>query len=101
MPCQVPSPSDPSEIGIVSEGPISTDLTWAGMSSGPSSECRQKDGSSRTASLNQVSRSVLTSGLAFSFSASEAEVCWISRCRSPTPSSLTSGSWEAISSPIR
>lgn len=37
MPCQVPSPSRPSTIGIVISHPVSVALAWAGMSSTPSS----------------------------------------------------------------
>lgn len=39
MPCQVPSPSRPSTMGIVISHPVSVALAWAGMSSGPSSVC--------------------------------------------------------------
>ena len=40
---------------------------------------------------NQDSKSRRTSGLAFSFSVSEAEVCWINRCSRPTSTSPSSG----------
>ena len=48
-------------------------MTWAGMSSGPSSVWVHGKFSG-TASLNQVSKSRRTSGDAFSLSVSDAEV---------------------------
>ena len=83
--------------GNISDGPSSAALTWAGMSSSPSSVCVQYDARSGTASSNQVSKSRRTSGEAFSFSASDAEVCWISRCSIPTRSSPSSGSASSTS----
>src|ERR1700710_3204302 len=62
------------------------------MSSAASSVWVQFAAPSGTAGSSQVSRSARTSGEAFSFSVSEAEVCWISRCRSPTSRSPSSGS---------
>src|SRR5204862_5517551 len=65
--------------GSSSEPPVSDDLTWAGMSSGPSSVCDQYGAPSGTAWSNQVAKSRRTSGEAFSFRVSEAEVCWMNR----------------------
>ena len=47
----------------------------AGMSSAPSSVCVQYGASSGTVALKYDSKSRRTSGEAFSFSASDAEVC--------------------------
>ena len=57
---------------------------WAGMSSGPSIVCVQYGASSGTASLNQASKSSRTSGEAFSFSVSDADVWRMNTCSSPT-----------------
>ena len=56
---------------------------WAGMSSGPSIVCVQYGASSGTASLNQDSKSSRTSGEAFSFSVSDADVWRMNRCSEP------------------
>ena len=50
------------------------DLTWAGMSSGPSMSCTQP-ASAGAIRPSAVTRSVRTSGSAFSWMTSEAEVC--------------------------
>src|SRR5436305_2952618 len=71
------------------------------MSSAPSSMWVQYGAPSGTARSSQLSKSRRTSGEAFSFSASEAEVCWISRWRSPTESSPSSGSASRTSSMTR
>ena len=57
------------------------------MSSSPSSVWVQYGAPSGTARSNQASKSRRTSGEAFSLSASEAEVCWISRWQDPDASS--------------
>jgi hypothetical protein len=54
------------------------------MSSSPSSVWVQYDAPSGTAWSNHVRKSRRTSGDAFSFSAREADVCWISRFSIPT-----------------
>ena len=69
----------------------------AGMSSEPSSVCVQNGASSGTASSNHDSKSRRTSGEAFSLSVSDADVCWSSRCASPTRSSRSSGSASSTS----
>src|SRR6185312_7377500 len=51
----------------------------------------QFEAPSGTARSSQVSRSARTSGEAFSFRVSDAEVCWISRWRMPTSKSASSG----------
>src|SRR4051795_9029052 len=64
----------------------------AGMSSGPSIVCVQYDAPSGTARSNQAEKSRRTSADAFSFSVSDAEVCWMKTWAMPTPSSRSSGS---------
>ena len=56
----------------------------AGMSSGPSVVCSKYGAFSGTARENQRSMSPRTSGSAFSLIASDADVCWMNRCASPT-----------------
>ena len=88
----MPSASRPSATGSDSDGPSTDDLMCAGMSSGPSSVCVQYGASSGTASLKYDSKSRRTSGDAFSFSVSDADVWSMNRCSSPTRSSPSSGS---------
>src|SRR5580693_3148357 len=83
MPCQVPSFSLPPATGTCSDTPLSMDLIWDGMSSGPSTSCTQPASAGATR-LSAVTRSVCTSGSAFSWMTSEAEVC--RRKSSATPS---------------
>src|SRR5215213_2178944 len=101
MPCQVPSARRPSAIGSESAGPSTDALMCAGMSSGPSSVCVQYGASSGTAASNQDSKSRRTSGEAFSFSVSDAEVWSMKRCSSPTRSSPSSGSSPVTSRVMR
>src|SRR3954453_20681779 len=91
MSVQLPNGRFPSAIGSVSEKPMSEPLTWAGMSSSPSSVCVQAK-SAGTAALAHVSKSRRTSGEAFSLSVSDADVCWMSRCSRPTRRPPISGS---------
>src|SRR4051794_30457718 len=77
MPCHVPRANTPSDTGTVTDEPSSDAFTCAGMSSGPSSVCRQYGAPSGTTSLNHDSKSRRTSGEAFSFSVRDAEVCWM------------------------
>ena len=63
----------------------------AGMSSSPSAVWVQKSAPSGTERENQASKSRRTSGLAFSFSVSDADVCWISKWSRPTRISPISG----------
>ncbi len=91
------APAAPAPPASVSDGPSSEALMCAGMSSSPSRVCVQYEAPSGTAWSNQASKSRRTSGEAFSFSASDAEVCWISRCSSPTCSSASSGTASTIS----
>src|SRR3954447_14009032 len=91
MPCHVPSASEPSRTGTTSELSVSEALMWAGMSSGPSSVWVQYEAPSGTAWSNHEAKSRRTSGLAFSFSVSEAEVCWMNSRAIPTFSSPSSG----------
>ena len=79
-------------IGTDSEEPSSDDFTCAGMSSAPSIVCVQYGASSGTAPLKYVSRSARTSGLAFSFNVSDADVWRMNTCSSPTRSCAISGS---------
>ena len=74
-PARCPSARRPCEIGSVSVGPIRSALMCAGMSSSPSSVWVQYGARSGTASLAHDSKSRRTAGEAFSFSASEADVC--------------------------
>ena len=83
----MPSASRPRLTGSDSDGPSSDALMWAGMSSGPSIVCVQYGASSGTASLKYASKSRRTSGDAFSFSVSDAEVWRMNRCARPTRSS--------------
>ena len=85
----------------MSEGPSSAALTWAGMSSGPSMRCVQNGARSGTAASNQLSKSRLTSGEAFSLSASDAEVCWIRRWSRPARRRASSGSASTTSRVMR
>src|SRR5215467_3752348 len=73
MPCQVPSASAPAITGTWSEMPVSMDFTCAGMSSGPSTSWIQPASAGARRS-SAVARSVRTSGSAFSWMTSEAEV---------------------------
>src|SRR4051812_9708207 len=90
MPCHVPSARRPAATGRVSDGPISDALTWAGMSSAPSSVCDQAK-SSGTNALAHTSKSRRTSGEAFSLRVNEALVCRMCRCSRPTVTSPSSG----------
>src|SRR4029077_1799627 len=83
MPCQVPSSSLPALTGTCSDTPLTMALMWAGISSGPSTSCTQP-ASAGAIRLSAVTRSVCTSGSAFSWITSEAEV-W-RRKSSATPS---------------
>src|SRR5579864_7149729 len=74
MPCQVPSPILPPVTGTCSDTPLSMALMWAGMSSGPSTSCTQPASAGAMRS-SAVTRSVCTSGSAFSWITSEAVVC--------------------------
>src|SRR5712692_8936735 len=73
MPCQVPSASAPAITGTWSETLVSMDFTCAGMSSGPSTSWIQP-ASAGARRPSAVARSVRTSGSAFSWMTSEAEV---------------------------
>src|SRR5215831_6550343 len=74
MPCQVPSASAPPITGTWSDTPVSMVLTCAGMSSGPSTSWTHwaSAGARRSSA---PTRSVRTSGSAFSWMTSEADVC--------------------------
>ncbi len=87
-------------MGSVSSGPVSADLMCAGMSSSPSSVCVHAN-CSGTAASNHVRKSRRTSGEAFSFSVSDAEVWRSSRWQSPARNSATSGSARSTSPVIR
>src|SRR3954471_23125382 len=73
----------------------------AGMSSGPSTVWVQYGASSGTASLNHDSKSRRTSGEAFSFKVSDADVWRMKRCAIPTCTSRSSGSADSTSSVTR
>jgi len=96
-PCQVPRFSLPSETGTVRLEPRKQAFTWAGMSSGPSHECRNGT-SSGTIRLSIISMSSLTSGSQFSLMARLADVCSNWMCISPTANCDNSGSCRRISS---
>src|SRR5262249_21305962 len=74
MPCQVPSASTPSVTGTCSDTPVSMVFTCAGMSSGPSTSCTHPASAGATRP-SAVVRSVRTSGSAFSWITSDADVC--------------------------
>lgn len=99
-PCQVPRFSLPSETGTVKLDPKKHAFTCAGMSSGPSQECR-KGMSSGTIRLSIISMSSLTSGSQFSLMARLADVCSNWMCIKPTANCDNSGSWRRISSVTR
>ncbi len=63
----------------------------AGMSSGPSTVCVQYGASSGTAASNQEAKSSRTSGEAFSFRVSEADVWRMCRWARPIRTSSSSG----------
>src|SRR5215470_3829707 len=83
MPCQVPSASAPPITGTWSDTPVSMVLTCAGMSSGPSTSWTHwaSAGARRSSALT---RSVRTSGSAFSWMTREAEVCRMNRNSAPS-----------------
>src|SRR5215831_2496055 len=83
MPCQVPSASAPPITGTWSDTPVSMVLTCAGMSSGPSTSWTQwaSAGARRSSALT---RSVRTSGSAFSWMTREAEVCRMNMNSTPS-----------------
>ena len=83
--------------GSDSDGPSSDALMCAGMSSGPSTVCVQYGASSGTASSNHAAKSSRTSGEAFSFSVSDADVWRMNRCARPTRSSRSSGTPDSTS----
>jgi hypothetical protein len=74
----------PSVTGMVSWVWVNALLMWAGMSSGPSSLWRYGATFSGTMRGRKASRSRLTSGDAFSWISSGAEVCGMERVRRPT-----------------
>ena len=82
--------SCPLATGIVTLRPKSDAFTWAGMSSGPSHVCRYGKSSGAIAE-NDDSRSAGTSGSAFSLIVSDADVCWMNTCSSPTSNWASSG----------
>src|ERR1700682_3067665 len=97
MPCQVPSSILPAATGTCSDTPLIMALMWAGMSSGPSTSCTQP-ASAGAMRLSAVTRSVCTSGSAFSWITSEAEV-W-RRKSSTTPSRALSCSRKRATSRV-
>ena len=85
----------------MSVGPKSDALMWAGMSSEPSSTWLQYAADSGTASFAHSSKSRRTSGEAFSFSVSEADVCLMKTVAIPTAISANSGTACSTSRVIR
>src|SRR6185437_3676042 len=83
MPCHVPNPRRPPLTGTCRQTPLSMALTWAGMSSGPSVSCTQPAFSGATR-RKAVTRSVCTSGSAFSWITSDAEVWRRNSSRMPS-----------------
>ena len=69
----------------------------AGMSSGPSVVCSKYGAFSGTARENQRSMSPRTSGSAFSLIESDADVCCMKKCASPTSNDASSGTAARIS----
>jgi len=71
----VANANSPALTGTCNDTPLSMDLTWAGMSSGPSTSCTQPASAGATR-RSAMTRSVRTSGSAFSWIVSDAEVCF-------------------------
>ena len=74
---------------------------WAGMSSGPSSVWANSGQPSGTASSNHAPKSRRTSGEAFSFRVSDADVCCMNRVAIPTLRAPSSGMSSTISEVTR
>ncbi len=74
MPCQTPKSKEPLWMGMLNEVPRSAALTWAGMSSGPSTVWAYGKVSGAM-SLSDAYRSRGTLGSAFSLMISDADVC--------------------------
>src|SRR5579864_9094187 len=99
MPCQVPSASAPPVTGTLSDTPVSMVLTCTGMSSGPSTSWIQGASSGARRSSAEM-RSACTSGSAFSWMVSEAEVCRTNSSNTPSPApawAIKSAAWRVIS----
>src|ERR1700730_2957030 len=96
MPCHVPSASAPSMTGTCSETSVSMVFIWAGMSSGPSTSWSQPAlvGARRSSA---VARSVRTSGSAFSWMKSAAEVWRMKRSSAPVLAPVWSINRRAVS----
>ena len=91
MPCQVPSARRPSRTGSVSDGPGQRRLDVRRHVVGALERVRPRE-RPRARPCRTTSQSRRTSGEAFSFSVSDADVCRSSRWQSPTRSSPSSGS---------